>query len=129
MNIVIRTGVPTEDNRDFLNTLAKMYIKSSFYNGFYLKKSADEVSIHCKSCNFENEVGVHRLVRISPFDKQHRRITCFNIVEIDGVSRKDMVCSYVLHPFTMAKNYFVEGSETEDVEYVLSGHPLALLPS
>jgi peptide chain release factor 2 len=127
MQITIKSGVPQEDSRDFVKMLARMYANSEFGNGEFDMVSKDECRVICSdNAHFGNEYGWHRLVRISPFDEQKRRHTCFAQVEIDGFTRDGkQVCSYIMHPYTMAKNHVTE-TETSDVQCVLNGKPLGL---
>jgi protein subunit release factor B len=73
--------------------------------------------------SFRYECGWHRLVRISPFDEQHRRHTSFVLVEINGITSDELVCSYIFDPYTKAINHLT-GKQTDDVQNVLAGHPL-----
>lgn len=73
---------------------------------------------------FAGEAGVHRLVRVSPFDHEHRRTTSFASVTIDGDNGADGFAgqrrSYVMDPYTLAKDH-ATGREAEDVAAVLGG--------
>lgn len=105
----------------FRSMLASMY--KNFGDGVIFT-DAESITVEFEGEYDTNaEYGIHRLVRISPYDPQKRRHTVFAMVEIDGKSREEQVCSYVFDPFTMAKNY-INGKETENVEEVLSGKPL-----
>lgn len=123
MEIKIKTGVPQPDSRDFAQMLSRMYAN---FGCVVVSNIPDEIILNGRGeFDFENEYGVHRLVRISPFDEQHRRHTCFVDVVIDGKERDGLVCSYLLDPITMARNHITH-IETEDVKNVLDGKPLGL---
>lgn len=66
------------------------------------------------------EAGVHRLVRISPFDDQKRRHTSFASVVVDDRWGAGQVRSYVLHPYTLVKDLRTSLERT-DIEAVLDG--------
>lgn len=125
MEITIVSGVPQSDSRDFAKMLANMYASSEFGYGYYTKVDEDEYRVTCTEAIFKNEYGLHRLVRISPYDELHRRHTCFAQVSINGYSREKNVCSYIFHPYTLAKNHVTQ-TETDDVQAVLDGKPMGL---
>lgn len=78
--------------------------------------------------DLSHEAGVHRLVRVSPFDEQRRRHTCFAQVYVDGddglggaaPGLGSQVRSYILDPYKLCKDHRL-GTETEEVERVLAG--------
>ena len=76
----------------------------------------------------DQEPGVHRLVRISPFDPEGRRHTCFALVEVDGLAADAgddgwgaQVRSYTIHPSQRVKDHRT-GVETPDALWVLAGN-------
>ncbi len=88
-------GAGGTESQDWVQMLYRMYGKWASSNGFILKEldylDGDEAGI--KSVTFlvsgdyaygylKGEMGVHRLVRISPFDSGGRRHTSFASVEV-----------------------------------------------
>ena len=93
--ISIHAGAGGIDAADWTQMLARMYVRWAERKGFSAviveESPAEEAGL--KSITFfvrgknvygllEGERGVHRLVRISPFDQQHRRHTSFASVEV-----------------------------------------------
>lgn len=84
--------------------------------------------------DLSHEAGVHRLVRVSPFDEKGRRHTCFAQVYVDGDDGLSgeapgigsQVRSYILDPYKLCKDHRL-GTETDQVERVLAGE-LDLIP-
>ena len=68
------------------------------------------------------EIGVHRLVRLSPFDALCRRHTSFASVSVDGLTEESQRRSYILHPYTRAKDHGGADIDLPDVHAVLDGH-------
>jgi peptide chain release factor 2 len=86
-NAVISTfaGVGGEDASEWANMLLEMYQKYAAQHGWKVKM-IDENTIEIKGKNafgfLKREMGVHRLVRISPFDSKGLRHTSFALVEV-----------------------------------------------
>ena len=93
--VSIYAGAGGVDAADWTAMLARMYLRWAERRGFSAtvteESPAEEAGL--KSVSFfvrgknaygmlESERGVHRLVRISPFDQQHRRQTSFASVDI-----------------------------------------------
>ncbi len=93
--VSIFSGAGGVDAADWTQMLARMYLRWAERKGFSTtvteESPAEEAGL--KSVSFfvrgknaygmlESERGVHRLVRISPFDQQHRRQTSFASVDI-----------------------------------------------
>jgi protein subunit release factor B len=113
--VEVTAGAGGEDSQDWARMLREMY---AAWNG-----------------DLSNEAGVHRLVRISPFDAQSRRHTCFAQVIVDGDGGSangpwgSRIRSYILAPYRLCKDHRL-GTETEEVERVLAGElGLSLEPS
>ncbi len=84
-HISIYPGVGGEDAKDWANMLLNMYVKYS-QNRSWKVSLIDERAIDIRGeyayGNLKNEAGVHRLVRISPFDSKQLRHTSFALVEV-----------------------------------------------
>ena len=93
--VSINAGAGGVDAADWAEMLARMYMRWAERKGFSVSvtdaSAAEEAGL--KSVTFfvrgrnaygmlESERGVHRLVRISPFDQQHRRHTSFASVDV-----------------------------------------------
>lgn len=93
--ITMHPGAGGTESQDWVEMLYRMYGKWAISNGFSIKEldylAGDEAGI--KSVTFlisgenaygymKSEMGVHRLVRISPFDSGGRRHTSFASVEV-----------------------------------------------
>ena len=93
--ITMHPGAGGTESQDWVQMLYRMYSKWASSNGFVVKElyylDGDEAGI--KSVSFsisgeyaygylKSEIGVHRLVRISPFDSGGRRHTSFASVEV-----------------------------------------------
>ena len=92
----IHAGQGGKEAQDWASMLMRMYLRWAEKNGFkthILDWLEGEMPASIKSCTLEitgenafgmlkNEVGVHRLIRVSPFDSQNRRHTSFAAVEI-----------------------------------------------
>jgi peptide chain release factor 2 len=91
----INAGAGGTESNDWAEMLFRMYSRYAEKNGYKLKiadmQNGDEAGI--KSCTLEidgefaygylkSENGVHRLVRLSPFNAQHKRMTSFTSVYV-----------------------------------------------
>ncbi|MEK7654363.1 MAG: peptide chain release factor-like protein [Patescibacteria group bacterium] len=85
LHLTIHAGVGGEDAKDWANMLMKMYIKYAVKRGWRVSVT-DDNAIEIKGDfvygTLKNEMGVHRLVRISPFSSKQLRHTSFALVEI-----------------------------------------------
>ena len=103
----IHSGAGGEEAQDWASMLERMYLGYAKLKGYEVKeifknrgdgagfKSAGYVFSGMNAYgNLKNERGVHRLVRISPFDASKRRHTSFASVEVSPVvTEKDITIS------------------------------------
>ncbi len=102
--LTLHPGAGGTESQDWAEMLYKMYSKWSVSNGFTVKEldylEGEEAGI--KSVTFlisgenaygylKGEMGVHRLVRISPFDSGGRRHTSFASLEVLPEITEDVV--------------------------------------
>jgi peptide chain release factor 2 len=93
--VTVRSGAGGTDSQDWAEMLLRMYLRWAERRGFdaEMKEASEGEEAGLKSATFvakgENayglfaaERGVHRLVRISPFDAQSRRHTAFAQVDV-----------------------------------------------
>lgn len=101
----IHSGAGGEEAQDWASMLERMYLAFAKAQGYSVKeiyknrgdgagiKSAGFIISGTNAYgNLKNERGVHRLVRISPFDASKRRHTSFASIEVSPVvTEKDVV--------------------------------------
>ena len=93
--VTVRSGAGGTDSQDWAEMLLRMYLRWAERRGFEVEmaEASEGEEAGIKSASFiakgENayglfaaERGVHRLVRISPFDAQSRRHTAFAQVDV-----------------------------------------------
>src|SRR3954447_407921 len=93
--VTVRSGAGGTDSQDWAEMLLRMYLRWAERRGFRVEmaEASEGEEAGLKSATFvvhgENayglfaaERGVHRLVRISPFDAQSRRHTAFAQVDV-----------------------------------------------
>jgi peptide chain release factor 2 len=93
--ITVRSGAGGTDSQDWAEMLLRMYLRWAERRGFQveLKEASPGEEAGLKSATlivrgenayglFAAERGVHRLVRLSPFDAAHRRHTSFAEVDV-----------------------------------------------
>jgi|TARA_B110000263_G_C15292224_1_gene503895 peptide chain release factor 2 len=93
--IALHAGAGGVDSQDWATMLVRMYLKwadrrnfkaqvldTSYGEGGGIKSATIQVSGDFAYGNLKSEKGVHRLVRLSPFDSDHARHTSFVLAEI-----------------------------------------------
>jgi len=93
--VSIHAGTGGKDAMDFADMLLRMYLRYAEKHGFNVeildKSEGDEVGLKSATLMIKgyliygylkSENGVHRLVRLSPFNSKHTRETSFAMVEV-----------------------------------------------
>jgi peptide chain release factor 2 len=101
--VSVHSGAGGTDSQDWAEMLLRMYLRWAQRRGFdvELTEASPGEEAGLKSATFlargENayglfsaEKGVHRLVRLSPFDAAHRRHTSFALVEVSPLVEDDV---------------------------------------
>jgi protein subunit release factor B len=129
--LVITPGAGGKDAYDWASMLCWMYVRWAEMNECkawrtFLDDGSRELRLEGPAlavASLAEEVGVHRLVRKSPFDPVGRRQTAFAEVKMEGEESRVMngpVRNYVLDPYKLVTDE-VTGRETTRVQEVLDG--------
>jgi len=101
--VTVHSGAGGTDSQDWAEMLLRMYLRWAQKRGFEVEMAeaspGEEAGL--KSATFfargdnayglfSAEKGVHRLVRLSPFDAAHRRHTSFALVEVSPLVEDDV---------------------------------------
>ena len=141
--VTIHAGAGGIDAADWTQMLARMYLRWAESKGFSTtiaeESPAEEAGL--KSVTFfargrnaygmlEGERGVHRLVRISPFDQQHRRHTSFASVDVVPEIASDEKTSIDIKPEDLrVETYKSGGAGGQYVNKTESAIRITHLPS
>ena len=101
--LAIHAGVGGTESQDWAQMLLRMYLRWAERRGYQaevldtsageeagIKSAVVEVSGALAFGYLKSEHGVHRLVRLSPFDADHARHTSFALVEVMPQAEKDV---------------------------------------
>jgi peptide chain release factor 2 len=120
--VSINAGAGGVDAADWTSMLLRMYLRWADRNGFAAQvadvSEAEEAGL--KSVTFfvrgrnaygmlESERGVHRLVRLSPFDAAHRRHTSFSAVDVIPEIEADEATNVEIKPEDLRIETFKSG--------------------
>lgn len=118
--IAVKAGAGGVDAQDWAEMLFRMYCRWAEKQGFGVEildeTPGDEAGLKSGAARIEgrfvygylrSERGVHRLVRLSPFDSDHRRHTSFALVEV--LPEPDEQEEVTIHPDDIRLDVFRAG--------------------
>ncbi|TFG46839.1 MAG: peptide chain release factor 2 [Dehalococcoidia bacterium] len=139
--LAVHAGAGGVDSQDWAEMLLNMYLKWAERRGYDAEvlesSSGDEAGIKSVTVilrgryaygNLRSEHGVHRLIRLSPFDSDHARHTSFALVEIMPEAEEDT--DIEINPDDIKLEAFrASGAGGQNVQKVSSAVRITHVPS